>query len=328
MESPCRGERTYARWLGAATPMFNPQCSKRPNGPSCPLACGIGWLEPRLILHYAAAACLPLHRCTTWSWLWTEACPGRPHRPSSGCCANCMGSVARLTCRMLAWLSDAIPGISPAQTPGAICLRRTEVEDKLEEVEPGRTHLSGFYVRRGHEVTASGRRLSHIVLVRGGRDGGMAGEPLVHFAAAVASVTQTRLVGCAVAGTGHLPEAPSCCMPTKHPALHRPKPLPPNPPTPYPRPTRPLRSSKARPTSATHASTSSAPTWGVWSPSGCRSGSGSCSSAQLAGFAAGAPSCLSHPQPGKPRTEQSLTLSPPCHNNAGHGGGRVPPHQG
>lgn len=45
--------------------------------------------------------------------------------------------------------------------------RRTEVEDKLEEMEPGRKHLSGFYVRRGHEVTAGGRRVSHVFLVRG-----------------------------------------------------------------------------------------------------------------------------------------------------------------
>lgn len=48
------------------------------------------------------------------------------------------------------------------------CLCRDEVEEKLEEQEPGRKHLSGFYVQRGHDVMAGGkRRPQRIVLVGG-----------------------------------------------------------------------------------------------------------------------------------------------------------------
>jgi hypothetical protein len=38
------------------------------------------------------------------------------------------------------------------------------VEDKLEEQEPGRRHLSGFYTLRGHDVVAGGRRRPFIIL--------------------------------------------------------------------------------------------------------------------------------------------------------------------
>ncbi|KAL4451948.1 hypothetical protein ABPG75_007610 [Micractinium tetrahymenae] len=41
---------------------------------------------------------------------------------------------------------------------------KNEVEEKLEEQEPGRKHLSGFYVLRGHDVVAGGARRQRIVL--------------------------------------------------------------------------------------------------------------------------------------------------------------------
>lgn len=40
------------------------------------------------------------------------------------------------------------------------------MEDKLEEQEEGRRHLSGFYVQRGYEALAGGRRRPYIILVR------------------------------------------------------------------------------------------------------------------------------------------------------------------
>ncbi|EFN55772.1 hypothetical protein CHLNCDRAFT_51983 [Chlorella variabilis] len=41
---------------------------------------------------------------------------------------------------------------------------KNEVEEKLEEQEPGRRHLSGFYVQRGKDVMAGGRRRNTIML--------------------------------------------------------------------------------------------------------------------------------------------------------------------
>ena len=38
------------------------------------------------------------------------------------------------------------------------------MEEKLEEQEPGRRHLSGFYVQRGKDVMAGGRRRNTIML--------------------------------------------------------------------------------------------------------------------------------------------------------------------
>ena len=35
---------------------------------------------------------------------------------------------------------------------------KKEMEDRLEEAEPGRTHLSGFYTQRGHTTMLNGQR--------------------------------------------------------------------------------------------------------------------------------------------------------------------------
>ncbi len=47
---------------------------------------------------------------------------------------------------------------------GAPCPPPPQVEDKLEEQEPGRRHLSGFYVQRGRDVVAGGKCRPFIVL--------------------------------------------------------------------------------------------------------------------------------------------------------------------
>ena len=39
------------------------------------------------------------------------------------------------------------------------------MEDKLEEQEPGRKHLSGYYVRKGHDTMVDGQRRPLILLV-------------------------------------------------------------------------------------------------------------------------------------------------------------------
>lgn len=39
------------------------------------------------------------------------------------------------------------------------------MEERLEELQAGRHHLSGFYVRRGYDKTVNGRARSEILLV-------------------------------------------------------------------------------------------------------------------------------------------------------------------
>jgi hypothetical protein len=119
---------------------------------------------------------------------------------------------------------------------------RAEVEDKLEEQEPGRKHLSGYYKRRGHDTMVDGQRRPLILLV-----GVLACLPAAAWALRLGLKWPRRLPACAACKP--LPEACLLCLPPACVVLlfsHNCR--------------RPLRSSRAPPTFATHASTSSAQT--------------------------------------------------------------------
>lgn len=142
---------------------------------------GVPW-ENALAFKWVAA-----QRRGLWLVLWgqlidTRACLNKLALRASRACKTCIACVAGLVHDMhINPTSHACSRAAAAQTilpsnmlhPVShiyLSPSRTEVEDKLEEMEPGRNHLSGFYIRRGHEVTAGGRRLSHIFLVS--RSGG------------------------------------------------------------------------------------------------------------------------------------------------------------